>query len=70
MGLWDKYLLPRLVHFTCGQKPAMKQREKVVPRAADRLLEASGCNSTDTKTMYIPGWKSSFFNYLGAVTYG
>jgi len=47
MGFYDKYLLPRLVHFTCGQKPAMKQREKVVPLAAGRVLEigiGSGLN--------------------------
>jgi ubiquinone/menaquinone biosynthesis C-methylase UbiE len=29
MGFYDKYLLPKLVHFACGQKPTMKQREKV-----------------------------------------
>jgi ubiquinone/menaquinone biosynthesis C-methylase UbiE len=47
MGFYDKYLLPRLVHFTCGQKPAMKQREKIVPMAAGRVLEigiGSGLN--------------------------
>jgi len=47
MGFYDKYLLPRLVHFTCGQKPAMKQRQKVVPLAAGRVLEigiGSGLN--------------------------
>ena len=47
MGIYDKYLLPRLVHFTCGQNPAMRQREKVVPLAAGRVLEigiGSGLN--------------------------
>ena len=47
MGLYDKYILPRFVHFTCGLKPAMKQREKVVPIAAGRVLEigiGSGLN--------------------------
>jgi len=47
VGLYDKYILPRFVHFTCGLKPAMKQREKVVPIAAGRVLEigiGSGLN--------------------------
>lgn len=47
MGFYDYYLLPRLVHFTCGLKPAMKQRAKVVPLAAGRVLEigvGSGLN--------------------------
>jgi ubiquinone/menaquinone biosynthesis C-methylase UbiE len=47
MGIYDKYLLPRLVHFTCGQNPSMRQREKVVPLAAGRVLEigiGSGLN--------------------------
>jgi len=47
MGFYDNYLLPRLVHFTCGQNPAMRQREKVVPLAQGRVLEigiGSGLN--------------------------
>jgi len=47
MGIYDKYLLPRLVHFTCGQNPSMRQREKVVPLATGRVLEigiGSGLN--------------------------
>ena len=47
MGFYDKFLLPRVVHFTCGLKPAMKQREKVVPHAVGRVLEigiGSGLN--------------------------
>ena len=39
MGFYDTYLLPRIVHFTCGQQPAMRQRQKVVPLAAGRVLE-------------------------------
>jgi len=39
MGFYDKHLLPRLVHYTCGQNPAMRQREKVVPLASGRVLE-------------------------------
>lgn len=47
MGFYDKYLLPRLVHFTCGQNPSMRQRQKVVPLAEGRVLEigiGSGLN--------------------------
>jgi ubiquinone/menaquinone biosynthesis C-methylase UbiE len=47
MGIYDKYLLPKLVHFTCAQIPTMRQREKVVPLAKGRVLEigiGSGLN--------------------------
>jgi ubiquinone/menaquinone biosynthesis C-methylase UbiE len=47
MGFYDKHLLPHLVHFTCGLKPAMKQRAKVVPLARGHVLEigiGSGLN--------------------------
>lgn len=47
MGFYSRYVLPRVVHFTCGLKPAMRQREKVVPLADGRVLEigvGSGLN--------------------------
>jgi ubiquinone/menaquinone biosynthesis C-methylase UbiE len=47
MGFYETYLLPKLVHHACGQKPAMKQREKIVPLAGGMVLEigiGSGLN--------------------------
>ena len=39
MGLYSKYVLPRLINCGCGTKPICKQREKVVPMAAGTVLE-------------------------------
>ena len=39
MGVYSKHILPRVVHFTCGLKPNMRQREKVVPLASGEVLE-------------------------------
>ena len=47
MGLYSKYVLPQVVHYACGQKPAMKQRRKIIPLATGRVLEigiGSGLN--------------------------
>ena len=47
MKLYSKHVLPGLVHFACSLKPAMAQREKVVPLAHGRVLEVgvgSGLN--------------------------
>ncbi len=54
MGIYQKYLLPRIVNFTCSLKPTMKQREKIVPLAEGRVLEI-GIGSGLNLPFYTPG---------------
>lgn len=54
MGIYQRYILPKLVHFTCSLKPALKQREKVVPLAEGRVLEI-GIGSGLNLPFYAPG---------------
>ncbi|MBP9146546.1 MAG: class I SAM-dependent methyltransferase [Thermoanaerobaculia bacterium] len=47
MGLYERFVLPRLVHFVCGLETHRRQRLKVVPMAAGDVLEigfGSGLN--------------------------
>ena len=47
MGLYERFLLPKVVNFTCSRKPNMRQRGKVVPLASGSVLEVgfgSGLN--------------------------
>ena len=47
MGFYSRFVLPRVVHYACGQKPAMKQRRRIIPLASGRVLEigiGSGLN--------------------------
>ncbi len=47
MGLYDRYVLPRVINCVCGLKPMARQREKVVPLARGQVLEiglGSGLN--------------------------
>jgi len=47
MSLYDKYILPRAIHFACRLSPATHQRKKVIPIAEGDVLEigiGSGLN--------------------------
>lgn len=47
MGLYDRYILPKVINLACGAKPIRYQRQKVVPAATGRVLEigiGSGLN--------------------------
>ena len=47
MGVYSRFILPRLVHLACSLEPISRQREKVVPLARGRVLEigvGSGLN--------------------------
>ena len=39
MGFYSNSVVPRLFTCACGKKPILKQREKIVPKAAGRVLE-------------------------------
>lgn len=38
-SFYDRYIMPRFIGCACGSKPIMRQRQKVVPKAAGKVLE-------------------------------
>jgi SAM-dependent methyltransferase len=57
-SLYDRYILPRFIGCACGSKPIMKQREKVVPKAAGKVLEL-GIGGGLNLAFYDPGQVTS-----------
>jgi SAM-dependent methyltransferase len=39
MSWYERFVLPHFINCACGSRPIMRQREKVVPRAAGTVLE-------------------------------
>ncbi len=37
MSFYDRYVLPKVLDWSCGTKPVRRQRQKVVPLAAGRV---------------------------------
>ena len=62
MGLYDKYVLPKIINWACKQKPTRRQREKIIPLAAGNVLEigiGSGLN--------LPFYNPDKINHLTAI---
>ena len=59
MGLYNKYILPRILNCSCGSRPINHQRNKIVPLAEGIVLDigiGSGLN--------IPFYNKSKIKYL------
>jgi len=39
MGLYSKFVLPRVIDMVCSLRPQMRQRQKIVPQAEGRVLD-------------------------------
>jgi ubiquinone/menaquinone biosynthesis C-methylase UbiE len=54
LKLYQKYLLPKIVHVACNTRAITRQREKIVPHAHGRVLEV-GVGSGLNLCHYDPG---------------
>lgn len=55
-NFYDKYILPKVVHWACRQKSSQKQRSKIIPLAKGHVIEiaiGSGLNLPYYRTEYI-----------------
>ena len=39
MGIYNTYVLPKMINFACSQSSTTKQREKIIPHVTGRVLE-------------------------------
>ncbi|MFT6807115.1 MAG: ubiquinone/menaquinone biosynthesis C-methylase UbiE [Saprospiraceae bacterium] len=59
MGIYNTYVLPKMINFACSQSSTMKQREKIIPLVEGRVLEigvGTGLN--------IPFYNASKVDYV------
>lgn len=54
MGVYERYILPRVIRHACGTKPIRYQRKKVVPEASGVVLEV-GMGSGSNLPFYDAG---------------
>lgn len=58
-GLWDKYVVPRMIRCACGQPEIMHLRRAVVPQAAGAVFEL-GCGGGINQPLYDAAAVTSF----------